>query len=306
MAERKVALVSGVSRGIGKVCAIWLARAGFDVAVTARTVNPGEAREHSSTLRASNTKPLPGSLVETAALVEAEGREALMVPADLLDLDSVDRAVDTVFDKWGRVDVLVNNARYIGPGHMDRFMDTPLEILDMHLKANVIAQLALMKRVIPGMIERGQGTIVQITSAAGYGDPMKPAGEGGWGMGYGISKGAFQRIAGFIDVELGPQGVRCFNLSPGSVATERIAQDMAEFGIPNKGAPADVVGAVVAWLATSPDADQFTGTNLEAQFVCAERNLVPGWPGPVRYQNNIRLDESGTTLNRLEADIPAG
>ena len=56
MAERKVALVSGASRGIGKVCAIYLARAGFDVAVTARTVNPGEAREHSSTLRASNTK----------------------------------------------------------------------------------------------------------------------------------------------------------------------------------------------------------------------------------------------------------
>ena len=42
---------------------------------------------------------------------------------------------------------------------------------------------------------------------------MKPAGDGGWGMGYGISKGAFQRIAGFIDVELGPQGIRCFNLS---------------------------------------------------------------------------------------------
>src|SRR4051812_570131 len=131
MAERTVALVSGASRGIGKVCAIWLARAGFDVALTARTVNPGEAREHSSTLRKSDTKPLPGSLVETAALVEAEGREALMVPADLLDLDSVDRAVDTVLEKWGRVDVLVNNARYIGPGHMDRFMDTPLEILDM-------------------------------------------------------------------------------------------------------------------------------------------------------------------------------
>ena len=170
-------------------------------------------------------------------------------------------------------DVLVNNPRDIGPGHMDRFMDTPLEILDMHLKANVIAQLALMKRLIPGMIERGQGTIVQITSAAAYGDPMKPAGDGGWGMGYGVSKGAFQRIAGFIDIELGSSGIRCFNLSPGSVATERIAQDMAEFGIPNKGAPADVVGAVVAWLATSPDADQFTGTNLEAQFVCAERKL---------------------------------
>ena len=60
--KERVALVTGASRGIGKACAQYLARAGFDVAITARTVHEGERREHSSTLKKSNTKPLPGSL----------------------------------------------------------------------------------------------------------------------------------------------------------------------------------------------------------------------------------------------------
>ena len=200
---RKVAFVTGASRGIGKACAIHLARAGFDVAVTARTVHEGEEREHSSTLRASNTKPLPGSLSATAALIEAAGVRALALPADLLDHASLAAAATTVLERWGRVDVLVQNGRYIGPGHMDRFLDTPLELLDKHLQANVLAPLVLAKRFLPGMLERGEGRVLDVTSAAAYGDPPRPAGEGGWGMGYGISKAAFHRIAGFLAVELG-------------------------------------------------------------------------------------------------------
>ena len=60
--DRKVALVTGASRGIGKVCAQWIGRAGYDVAITARTVHEGEEREHSSTVKQSKTNPLPGSL----------------------------------------------------------------------------------------------------------------------------------------------------------------------------------------------------------------------------------------------------
>jgi hypothetical protein len=77
------AVVTGASRGIGKAIAVHLARAGFDVALTARTVKEGEEREHSSTLRRSDTSPLPGSLSSTAALVEAAGVRSLTVPADL-------------------------------------------------------------------------------------------------------------------------------------------------------------------------------------------------------------------------------
>ena len=66
-----------------------LARADFDVALTARTVKEGEEREHSSTLRRSDTSPLPGSLSSTAELVEAVGVRSLTVPADLTDRASV-------------------------------------------------------------------------------------------------------------------------------------------------------------------------------------------------------------------------
>jgi NAD(P)-dependent dehydrogenase (short-subunit alcohol dehydrogenase family) len=300
--ERKVAFVTGASRGIGKACAVWLARAGFDVAIAARSVREGEEREHSSTLRASNTRPLPGSLETTAQLVREAGGRALAVPADLLDPASLGAAAATVLERWGRVDVVVQNARYIGPGHMDRFLDTPIELLEKHLQANVIAPLILNKAFLPGMLERGEGRILNMTSAAGYGDPPKPAGEGGWGMGYGISKGALQRVAGFLAVELGPRGILCCNVQPGLVQTERLLADMGEFGFAG-GAPADVVGAVVAWLATSDEAHALNGETIEAQYFCHERRLLPGWEGPwVGPAEATRYELAGAKLQALERE----
>lgn len=297
---REVAFVTGASRGIGRVCAIELANQGYDVAVTARTVNPGEAREHSSTIRESDLSPLPGSLSEVAEAIRDAGAQAMVIPADLLDKVSLGTAANSVLERWGRVDVVVHNGRYIGPGHMDRFMDAPIDLIDKQIQANVIAPLILNKIFLTGMIERGSGTIVNIGSSAGYADPTKPAGEGGWGMGYGVSKGAFQRIAGFLAVELGGQGIRCFNLSPGPIATERIAQDMAKFGIANDGAPAEVVAKVVTWLLKDPGAAQLNGGTIEAQHFCHERGLLPGWPGPRSNDNPIKYDLSGALLAQLE------
>lgn len=301
---RRVALVTGASRGIGKACAVDLAKAGFAVAVSARTVQPGERREHSSTISASNTTPLPGSLEETAALVRAEGAEVMLVPADLTDRASLEAAVATVVDAWGPIEVLVNNGRYIGPGHMDHFLDTPIDLIDKHLQANVIGPLVLSQSVLPGMLSLGGGTIVNMTSAAGYADPTAPAGDGGWGMGYGISKGAIQRIAGFISIELGDQGVRCFNLQPGTIITERIQADMGDFGFGGDfGEPPEVVGAVVRWLATSSDAAALSGQTIEAQFFCAEHDLLPGWAGPRPNTNAITYDLAGARLLALETEL---
>ncbi len=161
----------------------------------------------------------------------------------------------TVLERWGRIDVLVNNGRYVGPGHMDLLLDTPVELLDRHLEANVMAPVILTKLVLPQMVERGHGIVINLASSSGTMDPPRPAGSGGWGLGYGMSKGALHRLAGMLAVELGDRGVLAFNLSPGFVATERIAIDMAEFGFDaSAGAPPDVVGAVAAWLVTSPEA----------------------------------------------------
>src|SRR5580700_8160808 len=109
---------------------------------------------------------------------------------------------------------------------MDHLINTPLELLDLHLEANVMAPLALTKRFLPGMIERGSGTVVNITSGAGYHDPPAAAGEGGWGLGYAISKGAMHRIAGLLALELDRHGIRFYNVQPGFIATERMFQDM--------------------------------------------------------------------------------
>jgi NAD(P)-dependent dehydrogenase (short-subunit alcohol dehydrogenase family) len=278
VAEQRVAFVTGASRGIGKGIAVHLARAGYDVAVSARSESEGEPREHSSTVAASDTTPLPGSLASTSALVEAEGAHALPVAADLLDRESLAAAVDTVLDAWGRIDVLVNNGRYVGPGHMDRIVDTPIQVLDDHLQANAIAPLVLIQRVLPSMLERGAGTIVNVSSGAGLADPPAPAGEGGWGLGYGFSKAAAYRIAGILALELGDRGIRAYNLEPGFIATERIAIDMAKFGFDaSTGAPVDVPASVIAWLVTDPAAAEPNGRTVDAQVVCRELGLVPGW-----------------------------
>ena len=274
----KVALVTGASRGIGNAVAQYLAKAGFDVAIGARTVHEGEAREHSSTVAKSDTRPLPGSLDSTAALVQDEGRRALAVYLDLLDRSSLGAAVATVLERWGRIDVLVNNGRYIGPGHMDLFMDTPVELHDKHLEANVLAPIILSRLVLPGMLARAEGFIINVASGSGTMDPPAPAGKGGWGLGYGMSKAALHRIAGLLEVELGDQGICAFNLSPGFVATERLAMDMGEFGFDaSRGAPASVVGAVAAWLVTAPEARALSGQWIEAQPKCRELGLLPDW-----------------------------
>lgn len=294
--QTPVALITGASRGIGKAIAIWLARAGFDVAITARTVAAGEQREHSQHVGTSDTTAVPGSLSETATLVCELGRRALVLPADLLDHGSLGLAVGTVLERWGRIDVLVNNGRYVGPGHLDCLLDTPLELLERQVQANVIAPLALIKMVLPGMIEQGGGTVVNITSAAAYADPTRIPGRGGWGLGYAVSKGGMHRIAGMVALELGGAGIRAFNVQPGSIAVERHATDLARKprGTLPSGEPPDVVGSVVAWLVTSPGAAELSGSNIEAQELCWKLGLLPDWEGPRPYQVGIRFDTSAS------------
>lgn len=297
--RRPVAFVTGASRGVGRACAVELAREGFDVALTARTIEEGEQREHSSTINASDRSPLPGSLRSTAQAVEAEGGRAMILPADLLEPDQLVAAVDRITTEWGGIDLFLNNARYVGAGHIDVLLDTPVDVIARHLQGNILTPLEIIRRLLPGMIEQGGGTVIFVTSASGYTDPPARAGDGGWGLGYGVSKGGAHRIPGILKAEHEGDGIRSFLIHPGLTATERVVQDMKAFGFEG-GAPVDVIARVVGWLATSSDADALTGVNIEAQHLCHERGLLPGWEGPTPNESALIYDCSGANLLALE------
>ena len=119
MAPRKVAFITGASRGIGRGCALELARRGFDLVLTARTVTGSERLEHSSTVKKSLTTPLPGSLEATAGEVRALGVEALVVKLDLARREDWPAAVSAAVERFGRIDVLVNNAASFLAGYFE-------------------------------------------------------------------------------------------------------------------------------------------------------------------------------------------
>src|SRR6266404_5188309 len=114
MAERRVAFVTGASRGIGRACALELARRGLDVVVTARTVTGAERLEHSSTVKKSATNPLPGSLEPTAREARALGAETLVVKLDLAARADWPAAVDAA--------IVIN----ITPSAVDRETPAPI------------------------------------------------------------------------------------------------------------------------------------------------------------------------------------
>jgi NAD(P)-dependent dehydrogenase (short-subunit alcohol dehydrogenase family) len=272
---RQVAFVTGASRGIGKATALALAEAGFDVAFTARTVNEGDAHDEGD---AGAGRALPGSLETTTKEVEARGGRALPLTADLLEPLSLERAVADALATFGRIDVLVNNAVHSGPGSMTRFLDTPIEHFITKVQANYLAQILVIKSVLPSMLERGSGTIINVTSYSGTHDPTAPVGEGGWGLAYAASKGAFHRVAGILAVELGPQGIKAFNLDPGHVVTERMQANSDLLGLSGTygGAPPTAPALAIAWLASSEHAAALSGKTVNGLRLALD-NGHPDW-----------------------------
>jgi NAD(P)-dependent dehydrogenase (short-subunit alcohol dehydrogenase family) len=274
MSAAPIALVTGASRGIGKATAIALAEAGFDVAVVARTLQEGTARDDSD---AGHDRSLPGSVESTAAEVASRGVRTLPVVGDLHDRASLVAAVDRTAAELGPIDVLVNNAVDTGPGSMLRFEDTRIEQFERKVQANYLSQLVLIKAVLPSMLERGRGTIINVTSHTATNDPPAPVGEGGWGLAYAASKGALHRVAGILAVELGDRGIRAFNLDPGNVATERMLLNAGDLGLGRyRPAPPSAPAAAIAWLA-SDGSDIANGATVNGLRIVLERKLHPDW-----------------------------
>jgi NAD(P)-dependent dehydrogenase (short-subunit alcohol dehydrogenase family) len=282
MAERRVALVTGASRGIGKCAALALSRRGYDVAITARTVHEGDGRSQpSSSLAPDRSTAIAGSLETTAAEIEALGRSCLPVPMDLMDRESVRRVAEEVLGAWGRVDVLVNNAIYQGPGTMDRILDLPLELAERCLVGDYLHPLLLTQLLLPQMLERGDGRLVNMLSEAAYTTPPAPAGAGGWGVAYAAAKAAFHRVTDMCHVEFFAAGIWSFSIAPGLTITESMkasGMDRVLLDAGHAPAPPEVAGEVAAWLATSPDAARYAGQMVSSRLLCKELGLVPGWP----------------------------
>jgi NAD(P)-dependent dehydrogenase (short-subunit alcohol dehydrogenase family) len=270
--------VTGASRGIGKAIALRLARGGFDVAITARSLADGEQREHSSTVRRSDKSPLPGGLQSTAQALTDLGAEALVLQADLLDHASLEAAAQQALGRWGCIDVVAHVGRFIGPGLKDYALETPVEVLEKHIQANGVAPMVLNRHLIPAMLDQGGGTIIYVTSSAAYRRPFATVDKGGWGVSYAMSKAAGHAAIGVLSKEYGPRGLRAFNLEPGATLTERIALEMPGSGMEHlPWEPPEVPAEVAFWLATSKDADALNGRCIEAQQLCRELNLLPEW-----------------------------
>jgi NAD(P)-dependent dehydrogenase (short-subunit alcohol dehydrogenase family) len=277
-----VALITGASRGIGRCAAVALARRGFDVAITARTVREGEGRAHaSSVLVQDDPIPIAGSLESTAADIEALGRRCLMVPMDLMERSSVEHVAQRSLEELGRVDVLVNNAIYQGPGTMDRILDLPLELAERCLVGDYLHPLLLTQLLLPAMLERGEGRLVNMLSEAAFTTPPAPAGAGGWGVAYAAAKAAFHRVTDMCHVEFAARGIWAFSIAPGLTLTESMrasGMDAVLVGAGHVPPPPDVAGEVAAWLGSDPDAGPYAGQMVSSRKLCKELALVPGWP----------------------------
>jgi NAD(P)-dependent dehydrogenase (short-subunit alcohol dehydrogenase family) len=248
-----IALVTGASRGIGAACAIALARTGHDVALAARTDKEGTGVLDGNLSGDRPDAPIAGSLESTAAAVNELGRRSLKVRMDVADLQAVDEGVERILGEWGRIDVVVNVAHYRGPGYDAGLIGTPLDVYEKTLTGDILAPLLILQKVVPGMVERGTGTVVQMSSFVAAHNPPGPPGKGGWGMAYAVGKGGFDRIAGVLAAEVSGTGVLVYNVEPGLTAYgERLEIQRRDYPWAEVNEP-ETIGAAVAWLVGHPE-----------------------------------------------------
>ena len=207
----KVALVTGASRGLGRAIAIRLASEGAKVLVTGRSLQP-------------DSHPLPGSLMESVASIEAMGGAAVAVQANLADA-ACDRAgmLRAATEAFGRdVDILVNNAA--SPREFQhRFQDVPEQSFRETVEVNVWAAWELTRLVAPGMARAGGGWVLNVSSrSAGppVGPPYRESPVGSQSL-YGGTKAMLDRISAGAAMDLYDEGIRVNTLAPeAAVATE--------------------------------------------------------------------------------------
>jgi len=264
---RPVAFVTGGSRGIGAATAVALAGAGYDLALTARTVHEGEGRK-------------PGSLDSVMAEIEKTGARALPIQMDLTDRAAVRAAAERALEEFGRVDVLCNIGIYQGDHDTGLFLDTPIEEFARHLEGGVLAPAVLLQAILPSMIEQGGGTVLNMTSFVAVNDPPGTAVENGWPLAYAATKAGIDRFAGVLNVELGDRGIRAYTVDPGFVAYGDDFDAMVERYVGMPVTPREAVAAAIVWLLSSPDAERLLHKRVYLPAIAQKYDLLPGWQGP--------------------------
>jgi len=188
----RVALVTGAGRGFGRAIALALARAGADVAV--------------------NYQASAGPAASLADEIVQAGRRAVAVRADVAREDDVRAMVDEVLRRLGRIDVLVNNAGIMIRGP---FAETPVGAYERMFAVNVTGTMLCTRHVLPGMIERRHGRIVNLSSQLA----QRAVGGGGF-AGYAATKGAVESLTRALADEVGAHGITVNAIAPGGIETD--------------------------------------------------------------------------------------
>jgi short-subunit dehydrogenase len=214
--NRRVALVTGSSQGLGLHIARQYAERGLALILTARHSEP----------------------LEQAARELSRKTPVLAIPGDVADAGHLNTLVTTALDRFGHIDVLINNASELGPSPMPELRELPSRDFEHILRVNVVAPLELIQRVLPGMRARQDGLIVNVSSDAGV--EAYPT----WG-GYGASKAALEHLSRVLAPELEGSGIRVFVVDPGDMDTamHRFAEpgvDLSHLPTPDRVAPAFV------------------------------------------------------------------
>ena len=183
----RVAIVTGSSRGIGRAIAASLGAEGARLALVARGAAP---------------------LEEFASELNARGVEAIAVPADVASAEGCQRVFDAAMQRFGGVDILVNN---VGGGGASSVMSDDTEWMD-GFDLQVWPSLRLSRLVVPGMRARRRGVVVMIASIYGR--------EGGGRLGYQVAKSAEISLAKALARELAPDNIRVLSVAPGSILFE--------------------------------------------------------------------------------------